>query len=61
MVCEVRHWGYRKGRLLKSAVKVSPNSFPMAKGAFKMHSALTCRRCLGKLTQISGVGQIEGY
>ena len=49
LVSEVRHYGYREGRLLKPAVKVCPLNLSIAKGAFQIYSSLACHRCLGIL------------
>ena len=59
LVSDVWRWGYREGRLLKLEAKVGPLNFPVAKGAFQMHSSLTRRRCLGILAEIGGLSQVE--
>jgi hypothetical protein len=59
LVSAVWNWGYREGRLLKLAVKIRPQNFPVAKGALQVYSALPCRSGLGILAQFGGLRQVE--
>jgi hypothetical protein len=59
LVSAVWSWGYREGRLLKLAVKIRSQNFPVAKGALQMHSALPRRCGLGILAQIGRLSQVE--